>query len=124
MPIRKQILLALEALNRRDFAALEDLFDPETALDMPAGQRVIGFSSMRDTLSTYLLRHEARFANGVVMVDEAGLRGAVDGTLDGRARDGSPDGGRSGWFSLPCVLIFESEDDRFTRLSLYLSTPL
>ena len=122
MPIRQQMSRAIEALNQRDFAALEALFDAEAVLDMPDGQRVIGFASMRDTLSAYLLRHDARFANGVAMADDAGLRGAYDGTIEGSDRDGASGVGRR--FSLPCVLVFESEDDHLTRLSLYLSTAL
>lgn len=122
MPIRQQMSRAIEALNQRDFAALEALFDAEAVLDMPDGQRVIGFASMRDTLSAYLLRHDARFANGVAMADDAGLRGAYDGTIEGSDRDGTSGVGRR--FSLPCVLVFESEDDHLTRLSLYLSTAL
>lgn len=114
MPIRQQMIEAIEALNQRDFAALERLFDADAVLDMADGQRVIGFASLRDTLSAYLLRHDLRFANGVAMADEAGFRGAYDGTVSGQDRR----------FTLPCVLVFESEDDRLTRLSLYLSTPL
>ncbi|PPJ46065.1 hypothetical protein C0075_10165 [Rhizobium sp. KAs_5_22] len=122
MPIRQQMSHAIEALNQRDFAALETLFDAEAVLDMPDGQRVIGFASMRDTLSAYLLRHDARFANGVAMADDAGLRGAYDGTIEGSDRDGTSGVGRR--FSLPCVFVFEGEDDHLTRLSLYLSTAL
>ncbi|SSC64521.1 nuclear transport factor 2 family protein [Ciceribacter selenitireducens] len=124
MPIRQQMSLAIQALNQRDFAALEALFDADAVLDMPDGQRVIGLASIRDTLSAYLLRHDARFANGVAMADEAGLRGAYDGTIDGSDREGKSNTGKGGRFSLPCVLVFESEDDHLTRLSLYLSTAL
>lgn len=124
MPIRQQMSLAIQALNQRDFAALEALFDADAVLDMPDGQRVIGLASIRDTLSAYLLRHDARFANGVAMADEAGLRGAYDGTIDGSDREGKSNAGKGGRFSLPCVLVFESEDDHLTRLSLYLSTAL
>lgn len=124
MPIRQKMSLAIQALNQRDFAALQSLFDAEAVLDMPDGQRVIGFASIRDTLSAYLLRHDARFANGVAMADEAGLRGAYDGTIDGSDRKGAAGSGKGARFSLPCVLVFESEDDHLTRLSLYLSTAL
>lgn len=124
MPIRQQMSLTIQALNQRDFAALEALFDADAVLDMPDGQRVIGLASIRDTLSAYLLRHDARFANGVAMADEAGLRGAYDGTIDGSDREGKLNAGKGGRFSLPCVLVFESEDDHLTRLSLYLSTAL
>jgi hypothetical protein len=115
---------AIEALNQRDFAALEQLFDADAVLDMPDGQRVIGFGSIRDTLSAYLLRHDARFANGVAMADEAGQRGAYDGTLDGTDSAGTSGAGEGKRFSLPCVLVFEAEDDHLTRLSLYLSSAL
>lgn len=126
MTIRQQMAQVVEALNQRDFAALEVLFDADAVLDMPDGQRVIGSSSIRDTLSAYLLRHDARFANGVAMADDAGLRGAYDGTIECRDRDsGSGQGsGQGARFSLPCVLVFESEEDHLTRLSLYLSTAL
>lgn len=124
MPIRQQMSRAIEALNQRDFAALEALFDADAVLDMPDGQRVIGFDSIRDTLSAYLLRHDARFANGVAMVDEAGLRGAYDGTIDGTDSAGTSGTGEGARFSLPCVLVFEGEDDHLTRLSLYLSSAL
>jgi hypothetical protein len=115
---------AIEALNQRDFAALEALFDADAVLDMPDGQRVIGFASIRDTLSAYLLRHDARFANGVAMADEAGLRGAYDGTIGGTDSAGTSGSGEGARFSLPCVLVFEAEDDHLTRLSLYLSSAL
>ena len=124
MPIRQQMSRAIEALNQRDFAALEALFDADAVLDMPNGQRVIGFASIRDTLSAYLLRHDARFANGVAMADEAGLRGAYDGTIGGTDREGTSGSGQGMRFSLPCVLVFEAEEDHLTRLSLYLSTAL
>ena len=124
MPIREQMAKAVEALNQRDFSALERLFDADAVLDMPDGQRVIGFDSLRDTLSAYLLRHDLRFANGVARADEAGFRGAYDGTVSGQARDAATSSGPGRRFTLPCVLVFESEDDRLTRLSLYLSTPL
>ncbi|MBV2186050.1 MAG: nuclear transport factor 2 family protein [Rhizobium sp.] len=124
MTIRQQMAQVVEALNQRDFAALEVLFDADAVLDMPDGQRVIGSSSIRDTLSAYLLRHDARFANGVAMADDAGLRGAYDGTIDGRDRDGGAGSGKGARFSLPCVLVFENEEDHLTRLSLYLSTAL
>lgn len=124
MPIRQQMSRAIEALNQRDFASLEALFDGDAVLDMPDGQRVIGFASIRDTLSAYLLRHDARFANGVAMADEAGLRGAYDGTIDGTNRDGTNGSGQGARFSLPCVLVFESEHDLLTRLSFYLSSAL
>ncbi len=121
MPIREQMAKAVEALNQRDFSALERLFDADAVLDMPDGQRVIGFDSLRDTLSAYLLRHDVRFANGVAMADDAGLRGAYDGTISGI--EGQETSGHAGQrFTLPCVLVFESEDDRLVRLSLYLST--
>lgn len=121
MPIREQMAKAVEALNQRDFSALERLFDADAVLDMPDGQRVIGFDSLRDTLSAYLLRHDVRFANGVAMADDAGLRGAYDGTISGI--EGQETSGHAGQrFTLPCVLVFESEDDRLIRLSLYLST--
>ncbi len=121
MPIREQMAKAVEALNQRDFSALERLFDADTVLDMPDGQRVIGFDSLRDTLSAYLLRHDVRFANGVAMADDAGLRGAYDGTISGI--EGQETSGHAGQrFTLPCVLVFESEEDRLIRLSLYLST--
>lgn len=122
MPIRHQMSQAIDALNKRDFDALEALFDPDAVLDMPDGQRVIGFASMRDTLSAYLLRHDARLANGVSMADDAGLRGAFDGTIDGRDRDTDAAMGQGRRFSLPCVLVFEREDDLLTRLSLYMAT--
>lgn len=118
MPIRGQMAKAVEALNQRDFAALERLFDADAVLDMPDGQRVIGFDSLRDTLSAYLLRHDVRFANGVAMADDAGLRGAYDGTMSGI--EGQEASGQR--FTLPCVLVFESEDDRLVRLSLYMPT--
>lgn len=121
MPIREQIAKAVEALNQRDFSALERLFDADAVLDMPDGQRVIGFDSLRDTISAYLLRHDVRFANGVAMADDAGLRGAYDGTISGI--EGQETSGHAGQrFTLPCVLVFESEDDRLVRLSLYLSS--
>ena len=121
MPIREQMAKAVEALNQRDFSALERLVDADAVLDMPDGQRVIGFDSLRDTLSAYLLRHDVRFANGVAMADDAGLRGAYDGTISGI--EGQETSGHAGQrFTLPCVLVFESEDDRLIRLSLYLST--
>lgn len=121
MPIRGQMAKAVEALNQRDFAALERLFDADGVLDMPDGQRVIGFDSLRDTLSAYLLRHDVRFANGVAMADDAGLRGAYDGTMSGI--EGQEASGHTGQrFTLPCVLVFESEDDRLVRLSLYMPT--
>ena len=121
MPIREQMAKAVEALNQRDFSALERLFDADAVLDMPDGQRVIGFDSLRDTLSAYLLRHDIRFANGVAMADDAGLRGTYDGTISGI--EGQETSGHAGQrFTLPCVLVFESEDDRLIRLSLYLST--
>lgn len=121
MPIREQMAKAVEALNQRDFSALERLFDADAVLDMPDGQRVIGFDSLRDTLSAYLLRHDVRFANGVAMADDAGLRGAYDGTISGI--EGQETSGHAGQrFTLPCVLVFESEDDQLIRLSLYLST--
>ncbi|NML73058.1 SnoaL-like domain-containing protein [Rhizobium sp. S-51] len=121
MAIEVQISRVIDVLNQRDFDALEALFDDDAALDMPDGQRVIGVSSLRDTLSAFLLRHGITFANGVVMTETSGSRGAVDATIEGR------DGGAAGEgkdFSLPCVLVFEHENGRFTRLSLYLSTPL
>ena len=121
MPIREQMAKAVEALNQRDFSALERLFDADAVLDMPDGQRVIGFDSLRDTISAYLLRHDVRFANGVAMADDAGLRGAYDGTISGI--EGQETSGHAGQrFTLPCVLVFESEDDRLIRLSLYLSS--
>lgn len=121
MPIREQMAKAVEALNQRDFSALERLFDADAVLDMPDGQRVIGFDSLRDTLSAYLLRHDVRFANGVAMADDAGLRGAYDGTISGiEGQETSDHAGQR--FTLPCVLVFESEDDRLVRLSLYLPT--
>lgn len=121
MPIREQMAKAVETLNQRDFSALERLFDADAVLDMPDGRRVIGFDSLRDTLSAYLLRHDVRFANGVAMADDAGLRGAYDGTISGI--EGQETSGHAGQrFTLPCVLVFESEDDRLVRLSLYLST--
>jgi hypothetical protein len=124
MTIRQQMSEAIEALNQRDFAAIEALFDAEAVLDVPDGKRVIGFGSLRDTLSAFLLRHDARFANGVSMIDEAGLRGAFDGTIDGRDHSGAASMEKGKRFSLPCVLVFESEDEHLTRLSIYMSTAL
>ncbi|ATN34998.1 hypothetical protein ACO34A_14430 [Rhizobium sp. ACO-34A] len=113
MSLKQQISGVLDALNRRDLASLAGFFDDDAALDMPDGTRVIGIESLRDTLAAYLLRHDARFANGVVMVDESGFRGAVDGTMEVSGGEAT---------SLPCVMVFEREGERFSRLSLYLST--
>ncbi|WP_113447219.1 nuclear transport factor 2 family protein [Rhizobium cremeum] len=113
MTLKREISEALNALNQRDFSVFVGLFDADAALDMPDGMRVIGLESLRDTLAAYLPRHDARFVNSVVMVDEGGLRGAVDGTMDIAAGEAA---------SLPCVMVFEKEGERFSRLSLYLSS--
>lgn len=115
-----QITAALEALNQRDMESFMALVDEDAALDMPDGSRVIGAQSLRDTLSAYLLRHDLSFADAVVMTDAAGLRGAADLTVKGKAAGG--DAGKA--FSLPAVIVFEREAAEFSRISLYLSTPL
>lgn len=119
-----QISVALDALNHRDMAGFMALIDEDAALDMPDGSRVIGAQSLRDTLSAYLLRHDLSFADAVIMVDTAGLRGAADLTVKGETTGG--DAGASGpkAFSLPAVIVFEREATDFSRISLYLSTPL
>lgn len=117
-----QIAAALEALNQRDMEDFMALVDEDAALDMPDGSRVIGAQSLRDTLSAYLLHHDLRFADSVIMVDTAGLRGAADLTVKGEMAGG--DAGDSKAFSLPAVIVFEREATEFSRISLYLSTPL
>lgn len=117
-----QITAALEALNQRDMESFMALVDEDAALDMPDGSRVIGAQSLRDTLSAYLLRHDLRFADAVIMVDAAGLRGGADLTVKGKTSDA--DGSATKAVSLPAVIVFEREAEDFSRISLYLSTPL
>lgn len=121
MSIKDQTLAVIDALNRHDFVALITAFDEEAVLDLPDGIRVIGHASFRDTLSAYVLRHDLTLEDCVVMIDEAGLRVAVECTLNGQNRRGvdADAGGKEGPYALPAVLVLEREEDVFSRLSLF-----
>ncbi|HCL67454.1 MAG TPA: hypothetical protein DIC56_21985 [Rhizobium sp.] len=125
MPLRTQIAESLTALNQRDFPAFMRFVGEDAALDMPDGSRVIGAQSLRDTLAAFLMRHDIRFADAVIMVDDTGSRGAADVTVKAEQKpaDGEDDP-RGSSVSLPGVIVFERDDALFLRISLYLSTPL
>lgn len=109
----------LALLNRRDFDAFERLVDDDCVLDLPGGSRVVGAQSVRDTLSAYLLRLDARLADIVVMTDGPGHRAAAEVTFEAKGRDAQEDR-----FTVPGVFLFERENDVLTRISLYLPRPL
>ncbi len=121
MSVKDQTLAVIDAFNRHDFTGLITRFDEEVILDLPDGIRVIGQASFRDTLSAYVLRHELRLTDAVLMTDEAGFRVAVECTLNGqnrRAVDTDADG-EAGPYALPAVLVLERDGDVFSRFSLF-----
>ena len=121
MSVKDQTLAVIDAFNRHDFAGLVTRFDEDVILDLPDGIRVIGQASFRDTLSAYVLRHELRLTDSVVMTDESGFRVAVECTLNGqnrRAVDTDADG-EAGPYALPAVLVLERDGDVFSRFSLF-----
>lgn len=121
MSVKDQTLAVIDAFNRHDFAGLVTRFDEDVILDLPDGIRVIGQASFRDTLSAYVLRHELRLTDAVVMTDESGFRVAVECTLNGqnrRAVDTDADG-EAGPYALPAVLVLERDGDVFSRFSLF-----
>jgi len=125
MPLKTQIAESLTALNQRNLPAFMRFIGEDAALDMPDGSRVIGAQSLRDTLAAFVMRHDIRFVDAVIMVDDTGSRGAADVTVKAEqepADDG--DGPRGGVVSLPGVIVFERDDALFLRISLYLSTAL
>lgn len=124
MSLANQTLAVIEALNRHDFDALLAMFAEEAVLDLPDGIRVIGHASFRDTLAAYVLRHGISLSDEVVMTDAAGFRVAIECTLNGSDRHDADDGadGDSGPYALPAVVILETEDGLFTRLSLFTGT--
>ncbi len=125
MPLKTQIAESLTALNQRNFPAFMRFVGEDAALDMPDGSRVIGAQSLRDTLAAFLMRHDIRFVNAVIMVDDTGSRGAADVTVKAEQEpaDGEDDP-RRGSVSLPGVIVFERDDALFLRISLHLSTSL
>ncbi|QLF70905.1 nuclear transport factor 2 family protein [Peteryoungia desertarenae] len=117
MTLTEEVEIILAAINRRDADHWISFFDDEAVLDLPEGRRVVGRDSLRDTLSTLVLKHDLGLEDTVLMVDGAGFRVAVECTISGR-------GGDRRTFSLPAVLVFEREDHLITRLSWLMSTPL
>ncbi|MFA7414496.1 MAG: nuclear transport factor 2 family protein [Rhizobium sp.] len=125
MPLKMQIAESLTALNQRNFPAFMGFVGEDAALDMPDGSRVIGAQSLRDTLAAFVMRHDIRFVDAVIMGDDTGSRGAADVTVKAQQEpvDGG-DGPSGGAVSLPGVIVFERDDALFLRISLYLSTAL
>jgi len=124
MSLETQTLAVIDAFNRRDFDALLAPFEKEAVLDLPDGIRVIGKAAFRDTLAAYVLRHDLRLADQVIMTDGAGFRVAAECTLNGRDRRHVDTDQKEDIvsYALPAVLILEREADLFSRLSLYAGT--
>ena len=112
----------LDALDRRDGAALGALLAGEAVHDDGTGGRVIGAGRVRDALIERATALDETHADRVVMTDHSGRRAAAEVTLRGsyrRSIDGLPEAtGQS--YSLAAGLFFEIDDGRIVRFSRYL----
>lgn len=111
----------LEALNGRDFRAMEALLDEDAALDSMTGLRTIGLQPLRIAIATYFRHFDESFADIVIMTDAVGQRVAADVTARGTYRETMagfpPANGQT--YAIPSVFVFEVEDGQITRVSHY-----